>query len=358
MMKSLLADRLGLRFPLIQAPMAGVSTPNLAAAVSNAGALGSISIGAAGPEQAEKMISATLAQTRHAINVNLFCHAPAVRNQSLEAEWLQRFQPLFSEYGVSLPAELTEIYTSFLQQEQMVDILLAQNPAAVSFHFGLPEGAVIAQFKQQGIATLATVTSVEEALAAQNAGIEFLIAQGIEAGGHRGIFDMNASDQMLTTRQLTQQLLQAVRLPVIAAGGIMHGAEIQEMLSSGADAVQMGTAFVLCPESSADIAYRQALKQETAGNTVLTRTVSGRPARSVNTLFCLFTADIEPHQIPDYPLTYSLNKALVAAAASQGKSGFAAQWAGEGAWQAREMPAAELVTTLISEAEQAGFSAT
>lgn len=355
-MKSLLADRLGLSFPLIQVPMAGVSTPALAAAVSNAGALGSISTGAVGTDQAEKMISATLRHTRHAINVNLFCHPPAVRNQVLETEWLQRFQPLFSQYGAPLPSELTEIYTSFLQQEPLVDILLAQAPAAVSFHFGLPPNRVIAQFQQQGIATLATVTCMEEALAAEAAGIEFLIAQGIEAGGHRGIFDMNARDQMLTTRQLVQQLTQSVRLPVIAAGGIMHGAGIQEMLNAGADAVQLGTAFVLCPESAADEAYRQALKQETAGNTVLTRTVSGRPARSVNTLFCQFTADIQPQQIPDYPLTYSLNKALAAAAARQGKAGFAAQWAGEGAWQAREMPAAELVATLISEAEQAGYS--
>ncbi|KGD72164.1 2-nitropropane dioxygenase [Tatumella morbirosei] len=357
-MKSLLADRLGLGFPLIQAPMAGVSTPALAAAVSNAGALGSVSIGAVGPEQAEKMISTTLAQTRQAVNVNLFCHAVAVRNLALEAEWLQRFQPLFNQFGVSLPDELTEIYTSFLQQEKMVDILLAQAPAAVSFHFGLPEARVIEKFRQQGIVTLATVTSVEEALIAQAAGVEFLIAQGIEAGGHRGIFDMNTHDQMLTTRQLILQLKKSVRLPLIAAGGIMHGAGIQEMLNAGADAVQMGTAFVLCPESSADAAYRQALKQETAGNTVLTRAVSGRPARSLNTLFCRLTADIQPQQIPDYPLTYSLNKALAAAAASQGEVGFSAQWAGEGAWQAREMSAASLVATLIKEAGQAGYSAT
>ncbi len=354
-MKTLLADRLGLQFPLIQAPMAGISTPALAAAVSNAGGLGSISLGAVGPAQAEQMINATRALTSHAININLFCHAPAQRNPELEAAWRQRFQPYFTQFGAGLPGELTEIYTSFLQQAQTVEILLHAAPAAVSFHFGLPDTAVITQFRRRGITTLATVTCVEEALAAEAAGIDFLVAQGREAGGHRGVFRPEATDTMLTTRQLIAQLIPTSRLPVIAAGGVMHGAAIQQMLSAGADAVQMGTAFVLCPESAADDNYRQALRQETEGNTVMTRSVSGRPARSMNTEYCRITAAIPRDQIPDYPLTYSLNKALAAAATAHGINGFAAQWAGEGAWQAREMPAARLVERLKNEALQAGY---
>lgn len=344
-----LCQTLNLQYPLIQAPMAGVSTPAMAAAVSNAGALGSISVGASTPEQAEILIRTTQSLTTGPLNVNVFCHALVSRDLVREQAWIARFGELFNHYQVQPPTELAEIYASFQGNEAMLKVLLDTAPAVVSFHFGLPSAEFLQRIRARGIITLATATSVSEALAVEAAGIDFIVAQGIEAGGHRGIFNPDAGDHQLSTFTLLQAIRKYSRLPVISAGGVMDGAGIAAMLKLGATGVQLGTAFVLCPESAANEAYRQALKSDKALSTTMTSAISGRPARCITNDFCHFTRDFSRDSIPPYPLTYALGKALAAAALTQGVQGFGAQWAGQGAALAREMPAAELVRTLVAE---------
>lgn len=348
-MNNLLCKRLKLRFPLIQAPMAGVSTPELAAAVSNAGALGSIGVGASTPQQAEAMIRQSLSLTSGPLNVNVFCHAPAQRDPQQESAWIARFGERFSGFEAAPPAELSEIYQTFCGNDAMLEVLLNTRPAAVSFHFGLPSEDVIRRLKSQDIVTLATATSPEEARVIEEAGVDFIVAQGIEAGGHRGIFDPQAEDRQLSTLTLVQAIRRVSRLPVIAAGGIMDGAGIAAMMKLGVAGVQLGTAFVLCPESAANAAYRQLMKSEQAASTVMTAAISGRPARCITNDFCRMTQAIPAQAIPAYPLTYALGKALAAAASAKGDHGYGAQWAGQGASLARELPATELVKVLIAE---------
>lgn len=255
-----LTELLGIRYPLIQAPMAGVATPELAAAVSNAGALGSLGIGASSPAQARAMIERTLSLTANPINVNVFCHATAPRDASREDAWLAFLKPLFDEVDAALPDRLSAIYPSYLESEDTFALLLELRPAVVSFHFGVPPTYQIDALKAVGIRTLATATNLDEANHAVGAGIDANIAQGIEAGGHRGVFDPEAPDERLPTAVLTRLLVTSLDVPVIAAGGIMDGTSIKAALDLGASAAQLGTAFILCPESSANAAYRAALK--------------------------------------------------------------------------------------------------
>lgn len=348
-MNNPLCPKLPLTYPIIQAPMAGVSTPEMAAAVSNSGALGSISVGASTPQQADMMIRKTIALTSAPINVNVFCHAPVQRNPQLEQAWIARFQPVFSRYEATAPDALSEIYQTFVDNHAMLDVLLDTAPAAVSFHFGLPSAAVVQRLKSRGIITLASATSIREAQAIEAADIDFIVAQGIEAGGHRGIFHPENDDQQLSTFTLVQAIRRMSRLPVIAAGGVMDGAGMAAMLKLGAAGVQLGTAFILCPESAANAAYRQALKSAQANSTEMIAAISGRPARCLTNDFCRLAREFAQDSIPPYPLTYALGKALATAAAAKGAHGFGAQWAGQGAMLAREMPAAELINTLVAE---------
>ncbi|GAA5235880.1 nitronate monooxygenase [Verticiella sediminum] len=342
-------DHIGLRYPIIQAPMAGVSTPALAAAVSEAGGLGSLGIGASSPAQARDMLEATRALTARPVNVNVFCHAPARRDAAREAAWVTHLAPLFAESGVAPPTRLEEIYPSFLSDDATLALLLALRPAVVSFHFGLPDAHRLAALRDAGIALVATATCVEEAKRISVAGLDAVVAQGIEAGGHRGMFDPDATDERLSTAVLVRQLVRTQDLPVIAAGGVMDGAGVAAMLDLGAAAVQMGTAFVLCPESSANAGYRARLAGDAAQHTRLTRVLSGRPARGlVNRLMVHGEAAGSPAPA-DYPVAYDAAKQLNAAAAAQGCDDFAAHWAGQGAPLARALPAAELVRTVVDE---------
>lgn len=343
----------GMRYPIIQAPMAGVATPRLAAEVSNAGALGSIGVGASTLAQTRQMIEETLAMTSKPINVNLFCHAPARRDAAREAAWLAHLAPLFAEAGIAVPPALEEIYTTFVEDEDAFRMLLALRPAVVSFHFGLPSAERIAALRQAGIRTMATATNVQEARQIEDAGVDAIVAQGVEAGGHRGMFDPGAIDERLSTEVLVRLLVKTSRLPVIAAGGIMDGAGIRAMLDLGAVAAQLGTAFILCPESAANAAYRANLKSERAAVTRLTAALSGRPARGiVNRLISHGDAAGAPPPAA-YPVAYDAAKQLHAAAANAGKHEFAAHWAGQGAPLARELPAADLVRALVEELDPA-----
>jgi nitronate monooxygenase len=342
-----LLRKFGIELPIIQAPMAGVSTPEMAAAVSNAGGLGSIGVGAVDAEGARQMIAAVRAKTDRPFQVNVFCHKPAIANAAREASWLARLGPEFARFRTKPPARLMEIYQSFLTDDAKLAVLLAERPAIVSFHFGVPGPDRIAALRAAGILLFATATNLDEGKRIAAARIDAVVAQGYEAGGHRGVFDPNAEDDRLGTIALTRVLAQKLDLPVIAAGGIMDGAGIVGSLALGAVAAQLGTAFVACPESSADAGYRTALLSPAAEHTVMTTAISGRPARCLANRFTAL--DVEPRAIPDYPLAYDAGKALHLAAKAAGEFGYGAQWAGQGAPLARTLPSGELVARLRKE---------
>ena len=334
-MSNPLLSLLDIDYPLIQAPMAGVSTPALAAAVSNAGALGSLGLGASTVAQAEAMIVATRQLTDRPFNVNLFCHAPPRRDARREADWATTLRPHFARYGSTPPDSLSEIYQTFVGHAPMLELLLDISPAVVSFHFGLPERE--------------TATLLQEALLIEQQGIDVVVAQGYEAGGHRGIFAPQAPDAQLSTFTLVQLLRRRLTIPVVAAGGIMDGAGIASVMQLGAQGVQLGTAFLLCPESAADAGYRAAIHNSLDGRTVLTSAISGRPARCLANAFCALGEGYPASAVPDYPLAYDIGKALAAAAKAQGVHEYGAHWAGQGVGLIRECDAATLVRQLAAE---------
>ncbi|WP_294308420.1 nitronate monooxygenase family protein [uncultured Sphingomonas sp.] len=341
-------DRLTLDVPILQAPMAGVSTPAMAAAVNAGGGLGGIALGAGDADAAARMIAETRERTERPFNVNLFVHAPPIPDPVREAAWCEALRPAFAAFDAEPPDTLRTIYRSFAQDDAMLALLVEAKPAVVSFHFGLPDGPRIAALKQAGCLLLASVTSLAEAQAAERAGIDMLVAQGYEAGGHRGVFDPHAADDRLGTLALTRLLAMRTRVPVIAAGGIMDGAGVAAALALGAVAAQLGTAFIACPESAADAAYRAALMGAGAAHTVMTRAISGRPARCLPNRLTLLGETLTA-AVPDYPIAYDAGKALNAAAKAQGEGGYGAQWAGQGAPLARALPAADLVRAIAAE---------
>lgn len=343
-----LLDHLAVRLPIIQAPMAGVSTPQMAAAVSNSGALGSIAVGATSAAGAAQMIGDVRRLTDAAFNVNVFVHDAPRRDERREAAWLAALRPLFGQFGAAPPSSLSTIYQSFADDDAMLRVLIEARPAVVSFHFGLPEQEKVTALREAGCVLIATATSLEEALAAKRAGMDAVVAQGFEAGGHRGMFDPAGDDAELGTLALTRLLVVKSDLPVIAAGGLMDGRSVRAVLELGALAAQLGTAFIACPESAADEAYRAALQSDAAHHTTMTNAISGRPARCLRNRFTVWAEGVT-EATPDYPVAYDAGKALNAAAKASGDSGFGAQWAGQGAPLSRFMGAAELVKTLERE---------
>jgi nitronate monooxygenase len=321
-----LTSLLGIRHPIIQAPMAGFGRPQLAAAVTDAGGLGSLALGAGTAAQAEGAITALQALTSGPFNVNLFTHAPALPDAAREARWLDHLAPHFARTGQAPPTALREIYRSFLADPDMLEVLVRTRPAVL----------------------MATATNPAEARAIEAAGIDIVVAQGYEAGGHRGIFDPSVPDPALGTFALVRLLAQAVRIPVIAAGGIMDGQGIAASLRLGASGVQMGTAFLACPEANTSAHHRALLAQPDLG-TAVTATISGRPARGIiNRFFSEIGGPGHP-AVPDYPIAYDAAKALHAAASSKGLADYSVNWAGQAYALARPMPAAQLVALLVEE---------
>ncbi|GLQ92053.1 NAD(P)H-dependent flavin oxidoreductase [Dyella acidisoli] len=348
-----LLELLGIDVPIIQAPMAGVSSPAMAAAVSNSGGLGSLGVGAMTANQAREAIQQFRALSNGSLNVNVFVHKPAQANAKKEAAWLQRLSPVFERAGAEPPAALHEIYTSFLVDDDMLAMLVEEKPKVVSFHFGVPRPDQIAALHQAGIVLLASATNVHEATLLEAAGVDAIVAQGYEAGGHRGIFDPDGEDSRLGTFALTRLLVRALKLPVIAAGGIMDGAGVAATLKLGAAAAQLGTAFVGTDESLADAGFRALLFGDAAHHTTMTRVISGRPARSLANAFTRWGADVPDDAVPDYPITYDAGKSLNAAGKAAGQPGYGAHWAGQAAPLARAMSTQALMQVLKSELKHA-----
>ena len=347
-----LLDALGIPYPIFQAPMAGVATPALAAAVSNAGGLGGLGLASVTPPQALQMIRATQRLTNRPFNVNVFCHEPPTLRRSQEQQWLNYIAPLFERFSQPRPTQLNDLYRSFLNDDELLRVLLLTRPRVVSFHFGLPKSQQLALLQAAGIVTLASATSVKEAQQIEQAGIDGIVVQGTEAGGHRGIFDPNGPDEALSTFELLPKIKAHTDLPLIAAGGIMTGAHIHQARQLGASAAQLGTAFVACPESAANATYR-AYMRHPAAKTTLTRTLSGRPARGIINDYIRYTERPSAPTPPDYPLPYDSTKKLQQAVKNHPTQDHSfdcgSYWAGTRVHEARHLPARQLMQLLTRE---------
>ncbi|CDO94429.1 unnamed protein product [Kluyveromyces dobzhanskii CBS 2104] len=354
--KKALTEILGIKYPILLAPMAGVSTPELAATVSNAGGLGSLGLGSSSVEKAKSAIIATQKLTKKPFQVNFFCHEPQEVNVEAASKWIDFLKPVFVQFDSEPKQNLTKIYKSFLEDPQMLELVLELKPDVISFHFGVPPQSTVEKLKRTGIITMASVTQLSEAQIAVARGIDILIAQGVEAGGHRGIFSTEV-DPALTTKDLVALLQSKLgadeHVPIVAAGGVMSGQDIRELIDLGACGAQLGTAFVQCKESAASVNYKQSLLgQNKDGATQITSSVSGRPARALISSWHT-KVDVPgrpPH--PGYPYTYDVGKQLNELASSQesvSPDRFNAHWAGSNVRRIRDLDANKLMQTLIRE---------
>ncbi len=335
---------LGTTLPLIQAPMAGVQGHALAAAVCNAGGLGSIPAAMLSGEALEKELSQLTALTDKPYNVNFFCHTPPEPDPAREALWQQTLQPYYNELGLSL-AGIAPGPGRAPFSEQAADVVEAFKPAVMSFHFGLPPKTLLARVKSWGTRVLASATTVEEALWLQAHGADAIIAQGLEAGGHRGIFLNGDLGTQMGTMALLPQIVRAVRVPVIAAGGIADAAGVAAAMALGASAVQIGTAYMCCPEATTSALHRAALQSPQARHTALTTLFTGRPARGIVNRLMRELGPLNP-AAPTFPLATAAIAPLRAKAESVGNADFSPLWSGQNASQCGNLPAAELTRAL------------
>jgi nitronate monooxygenase len=339
-----LREILGTALPIVQAPMAGAQASALAIAVSNAGALGSLPCALLGVDTIRDELSAIRAQTTQSYNVNFFCHTPPTPDPAREAAWRSALSPYYAELGID-PGEIPAGPTRAPFSNEVADVVEPFKPPIVSFHFGLPSAALLARVRAWGSRILAAATTVDEARWLEARGVDAIIAQGLEAGGHRGNFLSDDLTSQLGTFALVPQVVAAVRVPVIAAGGIADACGVDAAMRLGAAGVQIGTAYLLCPEATTSPVYRAALRSPEAGHTALTNLISGRPARGImNRLM----RDLGPMSDlpPEFPLATPAVAPLRAAAEARGMGDFSPLWAGQNASGCREMPAAQLTSEL------------
>jgi nitronate monooxygenase len=341
-----LARLLGIELPIIQAPMAGVQGSALAVAVSNAGGLGALPCALLGHDAMRKELAAIQAQTRKPYNVNFFCHTPPARDAEREAAWRERLAPYYRELGIDASAIPDGPGRQPFDLEA-ADILNEFKPAVVSFHFGLPAAALLARVRALGAMILCSATTVEEARWLEAQGADAIIAQGLEAGGHRGNFLSDALTRQSGTLALLPQLVRAVRLPVIAAGGIADANGVAAAMALGASAVQVGTAYLLCPEAGTSAVHRAALKSEAARHTALTNLFTGRPARGIMNRVMRELGPVSS-AVPAFPLATAAMAPLRAKAESLGSGDFSPLWSGQNAGGCREIPAAQLTRELAA----------
>ena len=339
-----------LRFqhPIIQAPLAGGGdTPALVSAVSNAGGLGFIGAGYLSPEQIAQAARDVKAKTTRPFGINLFAPtAPASPSISPDVA-IRRVAPYFSELGLAAPS--LPAGTPFTFSDQLA-AALESGASVFSFTFGVLPPEAMQALKQKNFFIMGTATTVNEAIELEKAGVNAVVTQGSEAGGHRGTFGGDFSAAMIGTISLVPQIVDAVRVPVIASGGIMDGRGIVAALALGASAVQLGTAFLTCNESGVPEAYREAILHALEDGTRITRAFSGRPARGiVNRFMTEVEAGDGGASILPFPLQNALTRPLRTAAAKSGRAEFLSLWAGQGVARSRAMPAADLVKTLIAE---------
>jgi nitronate monooxygenase len=339
-----LRQLLGVELQIIQAPMAGVQGSALASSVSNAGGLGSLPCAILSIDAMRAELTALRSATGAPFNVNFFCHKSPRIDPDREARWQAALAPYYRELGLepdTTPAAGARIAFS----SDAADVLAEFKPRVVSFHFGLPHADLVTRVKSWGAKVLSSATTVDEALWLEARGVDVIIAQGIEAGGHRGMFLSDDVSTQVGTLALLPQIVRAVDVPVVAAGGIADARGVAAALSLGAAGVQVGTTYLLCPEATTSAIHRAALKSESARHTTLTNIFTGRPARGiVNRII----RELGPMSdvAPEFPLAASALGPLRAKAEAQGSSDFSSLWSGQNASGCREVPAAELTRQL------------
>lgn len=339
-------DLLRITLPIIQAPMAGSQNHQLAAAVSMAGGLGSIPAGMLNADSLDAELSAMTALTDRPYNVNFFCHQPPAIEPEREQAWLDVLTPFLLEHQID-PMSIPSGATRKPFDAAMAEVVERYRPAVVSFHFGLPAPDLLRRVKATGARILSSATTLEEGHWLQNQGVDAVIAQGVEAGGHRGMFLSADIDGQVGTFALLPQLVAALDVPVIAAGGIADARGVAAARALGAAGVQVGTAYLLCDESRTSALHRQALQSPAAERTVLTTLFSGRPARGmVNRL--IRELGPRPEAVPAFPLASNAIGSLRAAAEPQGISDFSPLWAGQNASGCQAVPAAHLTHALAA----------
>jgi nitronate monooxygenase len=335
---------LNIDLALIQAPMAGVQLHGLAATVSNAGALGSLPCAMLDAAVLRQELQALTRKTSKPYNLNFFCHTPPPADAERESAWCAALAPYYAELDID-PARIASGPGRLPFSAEMADVLDEFRPAVVSFHFGLPSAELLARVKACGAKVLSSATTIEEALWLEANGADAIIAQGLEAGGHRGMFLTDELSSQLGTFALLPQVVQAVRLPVIAAGGIADAQGVRAAMSLGAAGVQIGTAYLCCPEASTSAIHRAALNSPAAQHTAMTNLFSGRPARGiVNRVM----RELGPISLlaPAFPLATAAIAPLRSQAESQGSGDFSPLWAGQNVSGCKAISAAELTAEL------------
>jgi nitronate monooxygenase len=340
----LLAD-LGIRLPVILAPMAGAGTRELAAAVSNAGGLGSHGVAYLSPDQIAEEIRKIRELTDQPFNINLFAGGYEQNPGVPPGPMLELLGEIHSSLGLPPPQLPGASPNPFNNQ---LEVILAAQPAVFSFTFGIPDKDALERVKARGILTLGTATTLDEAVMLETSGVDAIVAQGAEAGAHRGTFAAPFEQSLVPTLELVRAIRHAVSTPVIASGGLMDGRDIAQALALGAAAAQIGTAFLPCPESAAADAWKRALLNARTDTTVITRAFSGRPARGLTNAFVERLKGHEEIILP-FPWQNTLTRTMRAAAARLGQSEFLSMWAGQGVARARSLPATELVDEMARE---------
>jgi nitronate monooxygenase len=339
------ARRLGLHWPLIQAPMAGVQLHAMTVAVSEAGALGSLPAAMLSPSSLRDELQAIRAATRRPWNLNFFCHAEAAPDVQADTAWRDALQPYYDELGL----DATKAGTGASRVpfgEEAAALVERFRPPVVSFHFGLPSAPLLERVTRTGAFVLSSATTVDEARWLEGRGVDAVIAQGLEAGGHRGHFLSDELSRQLGSFALLPQIKRAVRVPVIAAGGIADAEGVAAAMALGADGVQIGTAYLLCPEATTSALHRAALQSQAAAHTALTNLFTGRPARGIVNRVMREMGPLRAAPHPAFPRATAALAPLRAAAEARGSGDFSPLWSGQNNTGCRAVPAAELTRAL------------
>lgn len=337
----------GIEFPIIQAPMAGAALSDMVVAVSEAGGLGSLACALLSVEQVRMELESIRQSTSRPINLNFFCHKTPQGDRARELNWRRRLEG----YYVELKADDSSIPNSARApfDDKMCDLVTEFHPEVVSFHFGLPDKRLLDRVKEAGAKVLSSATSVDEARWLEGHGCDAIIAQGFEAGGHRGMFLTEDVSTQVGTIALVPQVVDAVKVPVIAAGGIADARGILAAFALGASAVQIGTAYLYCPEARISPLHRQALKSTRDNETAITNVFTGRPARAIVNRFMREAGPMFDN-VPEFPLAAAPLMPLRAKAEMAGSADFTPLWSGQAAPLGREVTAAELTKQLAAEA--------
>jgi nitronate monooxygenase len=341
-----LRELFGISLPIIQAPMAGVQGSALAIAVSNAGALGSLPCATLSAEAMRKELATIAAQTNRPYNVNFFCHSQPEMNAEQETQWRRALSPYYAELSID-PSSIVAGPGRVPFDAHAADLLEEFRPPVVSFHFGLPAAPLLDRVRAYGAKIISSATTVEEALWLESRGVDAIIAQGFEAGGHRGMFLSDDLSTQSGTLALVRQVVQEVSVPVIAAGGIADAEGVAAAMDLGAAGVQVGTAYLLCPEATTSPVHRAALARPGARHTALTNIFTGRPARGIVNRAMRELGPISM-LVPAFPLATSAIAPLRAKAEALDSGDFSPLWCGQNASGCRPIPAGELTKMLAA----------